>query len=166
MDMKGGFYTDLNLKDPHRKQKELVSFEPSNHVNLQPVFTGLRFSSQRVQEKRTGRKGDVIKEGPEGQIIVQWEDGTQSDTTMFYLTKLDPAFDLPPNPAAPPTTACPKVREDMYARNQISSFDFAKFKRTVLSGLRGLREFKGLSEDQVTEKLFSEWRWAKVSGIV
>ena len=38
MDMKGGFYTDLNLPDPHKKDKMTVQFEPSNHVNLQPSF--------------------------------------------------------------------------------------------------------------------------------
>lgn len=37
-DMKGGFYTDLNLPDTDKKKKQLVEFEPSNHVNLHPSF--------------------------------------------------------------------------------------------------------------------------------
>ena len=86
MDMKGGFYTDLNLPDPHKKEKELVQFEPSNHVNLQPSF--------------------------------------------------------------------------------IASFDFTRFKTTVMSGLRATAEFGGMSDAAITERLYRDWLFAKENDLL
>jgi hypothetical protein len=76
-DMKGGFYTDLNLPDPHKKDKQMVSFEPSNHVNLQTSIATFDFTRFKTSALKGIRSASEFKNMSDSEITAklqaEWE---------------------------------------------------------------------------------------------
>jgi Mn-dependent DtxR family transcriptional regulator len=172
MDMKGGWYTELNLPDMDEKKKQEVTFDPGR-TNLQ-LWTSLKFSedvpSQNVYviEKGSGKKGAIVGPGATPDTVLVLWDGTETpvEARKFYLTNdvNRSGFDTPPGSALKPKER-PRQQDVGYRQGSLS-FGFVEFRNRVMPFVRKLSKYANMDDSKLTEVLYEEYKLAQKKNLL